>query len=61
MTNGTDSDKEPSETPDGPASDPREPVPLPPDQPSPKAPVEEPGPDPPAAGDPKPNEPTRLV
>ena len=48
-------------TPEGPASDPKEPVPVPPDQPSPKAPVEEPGPDPPAAGDPNLNEPTRLV
>ena len=50
------------ETPDGgPAGDPKEPVPLPPDQPSREAPVEEPGPDPPAAGDPEPGEPTRLV
>ena len=61
MTNRTDADNEPPQTPDGPASDPKEPVPLPPDHPEPKAPVEEPGPDPPAAGDPKPSEPTRLV
>ena len=63
MTNrkDEDKDKERPESPGVPGGEEKEPIPVPPDQPSPTAPVEDPRPEPPPAGDPPAGEPTRLV
>lgn len=65
----SDIDNPDVDMPVGPGSTPEEPQPIPPDK-EPEPPIEEPPdqpgktgdqPDPPPIGDPKPNEPTRLV
>ena len=65
----SDVDNPDVDMPIGPGSIPEEPQPIPPDK-EPEPPIEEPPdqpgktddqPDPPPIGDPKPNEPTRLV
>jgi hypothetical protein len=66
---GSEIDNPDVDMPAGPGSSTDDPQPVPPDQP-PEPPIEEPPdqpgktidqPDPPPIGDPKPNEPTRLV